>query len=359
MSEALQRVTPELPPGPVTGPSAWTGDEMRQRRDWLYAFSADELTEIDAAIVSFRASGRQLGEISTVNFPLPNLRAKLKVVLHELLEGRGFVQFRGFDVRGRPVAETAIAYLGLGSHFGDFRSQNAAGHLLGHVKDLGLDIRNPTTRYYQTTRGLEFHTDSCDVVGLVCLQTAKSGGESRICSSTTVYNEMLRRRPDLVPLLFNSFPSDRRGEVPPGAKPWTEIPVFHWHAGQLSMIYSGQYIRSAQENFPAARRLSPAEMEALDMIDALACEPAINLGIEFLPGDMQFVHNHTVMHSRTDFEDWPEPERRRHLMRLWLAPRGARPLPAVYADRYGSLTPGDRGGIVVEGTILQFVLAAG
>jgi len=358
MSAAIEVAPPPMPPGPVAGPSAWTGDEMRARTDWLHAFSAAELAEIEDAIAAFKRSGRQLGEVNPGNFPLRTLRATLAGVLREILEGRGFVQFRGFAVEGRPVEETALAYLGIGAHLGSFRSQNAKGHLLGHVKDLGLDISKPTTRYYQTTRGLEFHTDSCDVVGLICLRTSRSGGESRICSSMTVYNEILRRRPDLAAALFQPFPSDRRGEIPPGAKPWTEIPVLHWHAGRLSMIYSGQYIRSAQELFPQAPRLTPAQREAIDLIDSIASEPAINLGIEFKPGDMQFIHNHTVLHSRTDFEDWPEPERRRHLMRLWLAPKDARPLPAVYADRYGRVTPGDRGGIVVDGTVLKFVLAA-
>jgi hypothetical protein len=138
--------------------------------------------------------------------------------------------------------------------------------------------------------------------------------------------------------------------------PWFELPVFNWHAGELSTIFAGQYIRSAQENFPQARRLTAAEHEALDMLDALSNDPELNLTIEFRPGDMQFVHNHQILHSRTDFEDWPEPEKRRHLLRLWLAPKGARELPSAYAQRYGSIVPGDRGGIITKETKLTFVL---
>jgi hypothetical protein len=130
--------------------------------------------------------------------------------------------------------------------------------------------------------------------------------------------------------------------------------VFNWHAGALSTIYSGQYIRSAQVNFPQARRLSAVEQAALDRLDALAAE--LSLEMDFRPGDMQFIHNHQILHSRTDFEDWPEPERRRHLFRLWLAPAGGRPLPPSFAQRYGQLTPGDRGGIVTKDTVLKFVL---
>jgi hypothetical protein len=348
---------PALPPGPITGPAAWTGAEMAGRRaDWLHEFTPQDLAELDAAIAAHRGAGRAMGEITAENFHLPTLGPRLAGVLQDLLQGRGFVQFRGFPVERHGIEGSAIAYLGIGAHFGGFRSQNAKGHLLGHVKDLGLDIRDPRVRYYQTTRALEYHTDSCDIVGLLCLKPAKAGGESRIVSSTTLYNEILRRRPDLVEQLFHPFPTDRRGEVPPGMLPWFEVPVFSWHEGYLTAIYSGQYIRSAQANFPQCRRLTPAETEALDLLDELANDPALNLQVEFRPGDMQFLHNHQILHSRTDFENWPEPERHRHLLRLWLAPRQGRPLPPAFAQRYGSLTPGDRGGIVVKDTVLTFTL---
>lgn len=340
--------------GPIGGVAAWTGADMATRSDWIVTFSPTELAEIDAAIAEHHQAGRAMGEITPETFRLPTLAPRLSEVLHDLLEGRGFALLRGFDVANRSTEDAAIAYLGIGSHFGGFRSQNARGHLLGHVKDLGLDIRNPKVRYYQTNKELEFHTDSCDIVGLLCLKTAKAGGGSRIVSSVTLHDRLLAEAPDLWRALFNPMPTDRRGEVPPGMLPWFEIPVFNWHAGALSTIYSGQYIRSAQENFPEARRLSAVEHAALDRLDALAAE--LSLEMDFRPGDMQFIHNHQILHSRTDFEDWPEPEKRRHLLRLWLAPKGARDLPPAYAQRYGDITPGNRGGIVVQDTVLRFTL---
>jgi Taurine catabolism dioxygenase TauD, TfdA family len=356
MSEAIALPPPPLPPGPILGPQAWYGRDMVKRSDWIIHFTPRDLAELDAAVQAHRAGGKQLGEITPENFRLPTLAPKLQQALDELLNGRGFLVFRGFQIDPDDIEAAAIAYLGVGSHLGSFRSQNAKGHLLGHVKDLGLDISDPKVRYYQTTRELEYHTDSCDVVGLLCLKTAKEGGESRLCSSTTLYNEVLKRRPDLLPLLFNPFPTDRRGEVPSGMKPWFDMPVFHWHEGKLSAIYSGQYIRSAQQNFPEAPRLTSQDHAAIDLLDSLANDPEINLKVEFRPGDMQFVHNHTMLHSRGDFVNWPEPERHRHLLRLWLAPKQARPLPAVYAQRYGSVEPGNRGGIVCAETVLKFTL---
>jgi TfdA family taurine catabolism dioxygenase TauD len=299
-----------------------------------------------------------LGELTPKAFPLPSVGPFLRRVLTELLEGRGFVLLRGLPMEGWSREQQAIAYLGIGSWLGGFRSQNAKGHLLGHVKDLGLDIRDANVRYYQTNRALEYHTDSVDIVGLLCLQTAKAGGASYLASSMTVFNEVLRRRPDVVPALFEPFPTDRRGEVPEGMKPWFDIPIYHWHAGRLSCIYVRQYIESAQKQFPQARRLTRAQIEAMDLMDAFCNDPEIHLAMDFHPGDVQLLHNHQILHARGDFENWPEPERHRHLLRLWLSPPEARPLPEVFAPRYGSIVPGDRGGIVVKGTTLRVPLEA-
>jgi hypothetical protein len=348
---------PSMPPGPVSGPSVWYGRDLQARTDWIRSFGA-ELAELDAAVRAFKAGGLPLTKMSPATFPLPALGPRLGAILTEILDGRGFAMLRGFPVERYTREEQAIAYLGIGSWLGSARSQNAKGHLLGHVKDLGLDITDPKVRYYQTSRKLEYHTDSVDVVGLLCLKTAKSGGESFIASSMAIYNEILERRPDLVPALFEPYPTDRRGEVPEGMQPWFDMPIFHWHAGRLSCIYVRQYIESAQKLFPQAKRLRREQFEAMDLMDELLNDAQIHLSMAFLPGDMQFLHNHQILHSRNDFENWPEPERHRHLLRLWLAPPGGRPLPEVFAPRYGSVTPGERGGIVVRGTTPKVPLEA-
>jgi len=343
---------------PVAGPGVWYGRDLARRDDWIRPFAPRELDEIDAAVRMFTRTGNGVETLSPSSFPLPSLGSFLRKALHELLEGRGFILLRGLPVEQMTREEQAIAYLGLGAWLGRFRSQNAKGHLLGHVKDLGLDIRNPNVRYYQTNRKLEYHTDSIDVVGLLCLKAAKAGGESYLASSMTLYNEILKRRPGLLPALFEPFPTDRRGEVPEGMKPWFDIPVLHRHAGKLSCIYVRQYIESAQKHFPEARRLSPEQRAAMDLVDEICNDSGVHLSMDFRPGDIQLLHNHQILHSRGDFENWPEPERHRHLLRLWLAPREARPLPEVFAPRYGGVVPGERGGIVVKGTRLTVPLEA-
>lgn len=346
----------ELPPE-IHGPSAWYGPDMARRRDWIVGLSRDEVAEVEAAVSGTLARGTDVAAIRRDGFPLPRLAPRLTAVLADVLDGRGFAVIRGLPVERWTVREAAVAFFGIGSHLGSARSQNGRGHLLGHVKDLGISSADPAVRIYQTRERQTYHTDSCDVVALLCLKTAKSGGQSALVSSVTIHNEMRRRRPDLLRLLFRPIATDRRGEVAPGQKPYFEIPVFSWHHGLLSAIYQRQYIESAQR-FPDAPRITPELAEALDLFDALANDPALCFTMDLLPGDLQLVHNHTLLHDRTGFEDWPGPEKRRHLLRLWLAPAAARPLPPVFAERFGTVTPGDRGGIVLPGVVPHAPLEA-
>ncbi len=308
-----------------------------------------DIEEIDTATAPLIEREADIARIAKADFPLPRVAPKLAKALHELLHGRGFVVLRGLPIERYDMRQAATAFFGIGAYLGNARSQNAKGHVLGHVQDLGLDSKNPNVRIYQTHVRQTYHTDSCDIVGLLCLKTAKSGGLSALVSSTTIFNEMHRRRPDLLKLLFEPLATDRRGEVPAGMKPYFEIPVLNWYQGYLTAIYQRQYVDSAQR-FPDAPRLTPQHIEALDLFDALANDAKLNLHMEFKPGDMQFVHNHTLLHDRTGFQDWPDPAQRRHLLRLWLAAPGARPLPPVFAQRYGKIDIGDRGGIILPST---------
>jgi Taurine catabolism dioxygenase TauD, TfdA family len=341
------------PPRPlIRGPSAWTGAEMRGREtEWSYRLSPAELDEIDTAASAAQARGLDLADIARADFPLPTLGPVLDRLRREVLDGRGFVLLRGMRVEGRPVAECATAYWGVGAYFGGARSQNAKGHLLGHVYDLGegLTVDNPNLRGYATPERQNFHIDRCDVVALLCLRRAKSGGHSSIVSSMAVHNEMARRRPDLLERLYHPFPTDRRGEVPEGKPPFYQAPVFNEHAGTVSVLYSRLYIGSSQR-FPEARRLTQEDIEALDMLSELAADPELRLDMDFQPGDIQFLHNHTILHARSAYEDWPEIERKRHLLRLWLCPPDGRELPPVFAECYGGIEIGDRGGIICKDT---------
>lgn len=354
-----------LPPE-IHDASAWYGPEIARRTDWMVRFDEREVTEVVSAVDRLEHSTRKSParplergggaenidldrkRLAPAQIPLPTLGPRLRQLLDEVLNGRGFLLIKGLPMERWTKRQAAIAFLVIGVHLGNLRMQNAQGHLLGHVRDLGRSSDDPNTRIYQTRERQTHHTDSCDVVGLLCLRSAKSGGLSSLVSSTTIFNEMRRRRPDLLKALLEPIETDRRGEVPEGGTPYFTIPIFNYHEGLVSAIYQRQYIESARR-FPDVPPLTPQQIEAMDLLDQLANDSRLNLMMELQPGDIQLVNNHTILHDRTAFEDYPEPERKRHLLRLWLAPPNARPLPEVFAERFGSVRVGDRGGVLVPG----------
>lgn len=343
-------------PKAISGACAWQGKELQGNSSWIVHWTSAQITELESAAKHFANSGLSLENITPESFPLPTLQAFIHEQLNQLLNGRGFVMLRGLPIQDWSIEKAATIYMGIGRHMGSLRSSNGKGHLLGHVRDQGAKVE-AGARFYQTNKKLDYHTDSADIVGLLCLQKAKQGGESFIASSMAVYNELVKRRPDLIPAMFTPYPTDRRGEVPEGRDPWFEIPIFNWYCDQLSCVYLRHYIEEAQRRYPKAPRLSKEQVEVMDLIDEILQEPGFPLQMAFEPGDIQLLHNHQILHSRNDFENWPEPERQRHLLRLWIAPPTGRPLPDYFASRWGTTTPGDRGGIIVPGTKLSVELS--
>lgn len=338
------------------GPAAWTATEMRQRRDWIVALDAGEVVELKGAVEASRAV--PIVELTASNFPLPTLGKRLRELQREVVHGRGFTLLRGLPVREVDRESVARMYVGMGRYFGAPVPQNAKGHLLGHVKDIGPNPHNPEHRIYATNYRHLFHTDSCDIVGLLCLQPAKSGGRSAIASSTSIYNAMTRIRPDLVRELEQPFHVDRKGEIPEGQGPTYPLAIFHHVAGYLTTVYARDFIQAAQR-FEHVPRLTRLQVEAMDLLDELAASDTFRLDMDFQPGDIQFLHNHQILHARTAYEDYPEPERKRHLLRLWLSAPNGRELPAALAARYGEVTVGKiRGGIRVPGQTLSAPLEA-
>jgi hypothetical protein len=337
-------------PPQQTGPTYWYGPDQANRTDeWLWTLDRAEIRELEAATSAVLKEGKPVNELTSADFPLPTLGPRLQGLQEALIGGRGFGLLRGLPVAGYSEREAATLFYGLGTHLGNARSQNAQGHMLGHVRNLGMDSRDPNVRIYQTKERQTFHTDSSDVVGLLCLQPAKKGGQSLLVSADTVFNEMRRRRPDLLKVLLEPIATDRRGEVPKGMDPFLRIPVFSYYEGRITIFFQRQYIESAQR-FPDAPRLTGRHIEALDLFDAICNDPQVHLTMMLEKGDMQFVYNHAMLHDRTGFEDWPDPERRRYLLRLWLSIPGDRALPEIFATRFGSVEIGNRGGIVVPGT---------
>jgi hypothetical protein len=345
----MENLAPPMPPSPLDqGPGLWRGADLERSQEWIFRFPPQSLREIGEALRTVQARKLAPPHFTKTDFPLPTLSRVLASMLEELERGRGFFLMRGFPAGRFSDEEAEVIFWGLGQHLGVPLSQNADGHLLGHVRNLGLDLSQTNVRAYQTTAELIFHNDQSDVIMLMCLKTARSGGLSRLVSVSAVQNEIQRRHPDLLQELYRPYYIDRRGErgrEDEDDLPFYAMPVLSYHRGLVSARYIRGYIESAQR-FPEVPRLTPSQKEALDLFDAIANEPGMALSFQMEPGDFQLVNNYCVLHARTNFEDYAEPDRRRHLLRLWLATPNSRELPPVFEKRFGSCKGGAvRGGI--------------
>jgi hypothetical protein len=264
------------------------------------------------------AAAVPMAAIRREDVPLGVLERQIAAWRRELESGRGFVLVRGLPVTRWGDERSALAYWILGLHLGRPGAQNPQNDLLGHVLDTGEDASDPFVRRYRTAGDIAYHCDLADVVGLLCLRTARRGGASRIVSSVSVYNELLARRPDLVERLYEPFALDARGEQGRGGPAWIPIPPCRAAAGRLRTFYHSDYFRSAVRHADVPP-FSDEERLLLDLYEEIAADPALRLDMCFEPGDVQLISNHTVLHARTAYEDEPAAGARRHLLRLWLS----------------------------------------
>jgi hypothetical protein len=332
---------------------SWLGSELQDRQDlWKTFLSLELIDDLEQAANNFLSLGIDISEINPDNFPLRIFNKHLSELSIKLLDGIGFEVITGLPVYRYSAEMIAIIFCGIGAYLGDARSQNSDGHLLGHVRDIGANPNDQNTRIYQTSQRQTFHTDSADVVGLLCVNEAKEGGDSLLVSAVTIFNQIVELRPDLVEYLFDPIATDRRGEVPTGELPFLTIPPLSLENNLLTVFYQRQYIDSAQR-FSGVLKLSKKHIEALDLFDSLANNTSLHLSMRLRPGDMQFVYNHAFLHDRTGFVDWTDSSKKRHLLRLWLSMPNDRDLPECFKQRYGSIEVGNRGGIITQKTKLQ------
>jgi hypothetical protein len=185
-----------VPDRPVESAAAWRGDVLAGDDGWRFAFEDAQIAEIESAIRNAIATGRPIGELTREDFPLPSLEQQISAWRHELAEGRGFLLITGLPVAKWPDHHCELFFWCFGLHLGHPGAQNPAGDLLGHVRDTGAQGSDEFVRLYQTTDNIAYHCDAADIVGLLCKNTARRGGQSRIVSSVSVFNELQRLRPD-------------------------------------------------------------------------------------------------------------------------------------------------------------------
>ncbi len=303
-----------MPEAPVTGLAAWCADDMRDEAQWSYTLNESECNEIEAALATASATDKNLHERRAEDMPLPTLAPRIKQWRRQLSTGLGVQRIRGVPLHNWTRDQQHLFFWCFGQHLGLAGAQNRHNELLGHVRDDGSDVNDPTVRQYRTRSAIPFHCDAADVVGLLCLRTAKQGGDSRLVSSVSVFNEMLKRDPALARVMFTVFPLDSHHEGGMFSMP---VKPCRFHQGELRTFGHSHYFRTAQR-YPHIK-MSEQQLAALALYDEICESPELFMDMTLEPGDIQLVSNHTVLHSRTHYVDHQEPELKRHLLRLWIS----------------------------------------
>ncbi len=314
--------------------AGWRGPEL-DRESLYWDFTSANLRAIDALMEKLRGAGLAFHRIERRHFSHPDLDGDLAAVLARIKRGPGLVVMRGFPVDKYDDAEMQSVYWGVGAHFGRGCSQSADGDYLGHVTNVEKQSRG-----YTTARELSLHTDSAEIVGLLCIRDAREGGLSIYASSLTVHEIIAREYPQYLPVLERGFYCDRRGEEAPDDDPVTPypVPVFSTQDGVLTT----RYVRGVIDKGAAARNtaLTTLEKEALACFEAVAQRDDVRFEIMLRPGEASFIDNYEILHARTAFVDWDEPGRKRLLYRLWLEGRPPRPMRRevhLYQNRSGMM----------------------
>ena len=321
------------PPLTVNDASAWKGGDLANESRWRFTLSANHLKEVEDAARQCVARGLAWSDIKRPDFPLPTLGAEIRQWESEINLGRGFLLVNGLRVEHFDNEQVRMMFWGIGTHLGVPLSQNSYGEMLGDVYDEGVKMGTGRVRGYRTNQQLLFHTDRCDIVGLLCMQQSQSGGMSSIVSSTAIYNEIARNHPEYLAPLYNGYLHANMEEG--GAFTTYRVPVYDVVDGVVSCRILRNTIENARKMGHA--KYSQLETDALAYMDALANREDMRLDMMLERGDMQFINNYSTLHARTEFVDFPQPEKRRHMARLWLktfdTPR--RVSPEKFTDYHG------------------------
>lgn len=320
---------------PLDHPAVWYSSDLPQRPDWFQQLTAVEVDEVRAL----------LDDRSDVRATAPELHRRLLRTQHALEHGSGATLIRGLDVHNQSVESLEWLFESLASVVGTPISQSAAGERVFHVRNAGFADDDPRARGPNTKKKLSFHTDRCDVIGFLCVRPARSGGENQIVSSAAIYNEILRRRPDLLRVLMQPYRYQRHNVDTANALPWTEQPIFSFFEGHFAANFLRVLIERAY-GAPDSPGMTAEQREALDLVESVAAEPLMHVTFRQQPGDVLFLNNWVTLHRRTAFEDDDDPERRRHILRVWLSMPNSRPLDPMFAGNYGDTAAGAiRGGM--------------
>ncbi|MCY4237431.1 MAG: TauD/TfdA family dioxygenase [Rhodospirillaceae bacterium] len=322
----IAKRTEACPGHPVIDPADWTGDTLLARSDWRYmAIDAEINWLVDRA----RAIAAHLGDdasrlldLKKDDIDLGPFANTIAAMLEQVRDGSGIALYRGLPMDDLSLMEAAVIYWAMGLEMGQAQSNNPDGDMIGHVLDAGRDYNDPRHRGYQTNVTMDYHCDQTDAVALLCINTAKTGGLSKVVSSVRLHNEILAQRPDLMDVLTRPYCWTKHAEKDIGDRPYYESPVFNFLEGKLCVAYGPAHMIKGHA-LPEAPDMSERQREAIDLVADLAEQHHAAMVLE--RGDIQICNNYTALHTRTGFKDWPDPARRRVLWRLWLRIQGFRP----------------------------------
>ncbi len=308
----------------IDHPAAWTNESLGGAGPLKVRMTETQLKALEELIAKSKSLAPQ--EITRKDWDHPAINGFLREQFDEIQNGKGAVIIQGMTRDRFSDEDMERVYWGFGTHWGVAATQSAFGDKLGQVKNTPVGPENPTGRAYRSDDELKPHTDSFEIVGLLCLQKAPEGGYSQLVSSLAIHNVMLKTRPDLLEALYRGFPY-ATSEAAKTDEPITPgpVPVF----AQVDGVVSGRFVRNHMRR--AAKHLGtpiPADLEeAMDYFEALSTRPDLTLHFLIEPGEMLLFNNFTTLHARENFKD--SPTQKRHLLRMWLdVPNGRKAIPA-------------------------------
>ena len=315
-------------PSPFNHPAAWQVEQLGSKDELAIELSRQQQGVLLSALDATAKLTQD--DITARNFTLDGIAADLGEWVRRVRQGTGLLLLRGMPVADLSVEESERLFYGLGTHFGAAVSQSNQGEKIGRVLNIGGQDRRQ--RAYQNARQLMLHTDRCDYVGMLCLRPAMSGGLSGYASALTVHNKLLENAPELLTPLYEGFHLHRFGEQTDDSPLSKEpVPIFSMVDGWPNVVYIRGYIDLALDE--GHYELTSLQQRALDTFDEIANEPDVRYDIMLESGEATITNNALLLHRRTSFEDYPESEQRRLLLRLWLMDPDLPTLPAVQAHK--------------------------
>ncbi len=336
---------------------AWVAEDLAGDDRWIHRLSPDAISGFERALRHFKATGSSLLGMTHEAFPLEGAALEaVRQAVDRTQRDYGLCLMKGFPVSEWGEEDARRVFWGVGLYAGVARTQNKASDIISDVRDAGGEYRGFNGRGYNTNAALDFHCDFSDLVALLCLNPAKSGGESLVTSSMALHDEIGRRAPELLAVLDRPFYHSLQGGQAAGEAPYYGCPIFGARGGYFAARCNRKNITAAQERFPEVPRLTELQNRALDMIDELVASDELCYHMVLERGDLQLLNNHSTLHSRSAFQDFEEQAMKRHLLRLWLALPQAPALPEGWRNGYGATEAGVvRGGMRGSGITPEFL----